>query len=187
MGQVVDIRVQGQPKELAAIPNEKQAYEEHVRYQAQFDQERVAYGLEPVASEVEIGSSAPLDDADFDEAEAEADDGPQSIFAETFANLGLADYMRGILKENKGGDKGVKPPQTQAQEAKEESTFTAPAHHPAPVQSTDKGQPGPTLNDSRWNTAPPSGPVPGANGAAHGGAAGVKEGSVTLESGSSWF
>lgn len=100
MGQVVDISIDGQPKELKKEPNEERAYDEHVRQQRQLDQQRVSHGLDPVAAEAPSVDSDPIAAEDL-AVLTDEDDGPQSIYTEKFAGLGLADFMQSILNENK--------------------------------------------------------------------------------------
>ncbi|KAJ4418115.1 hypothetical protein N0V82_005779 [Gnomoniopsis sp. IMI 355080] len=100
MGQVVDMSIDGQPKEMTQEPNEERAYDEHVEHQRQLDQKRVAHGLEPVAARALSGSPV-RGTADDIASLSDEDDGPQSIYTEKFASLGLADFMQSILNENK--------------------------------------------------------------------------------------
>lgn len=115
IGQVVDISVDGQPKKkLNQEPDEERAYDEHVRQQRQLDQQRVSHGLEPVAAETPSRDADPV--AVEDPAVlTDEDDGPQSIYTEKFANLGLADFMQSILNENKAERDAEKRTRTQAQ------------------------------------------------------------------------
>lgn len=114
MGQVVDISIDGQPKQLKQEPNEERAYNEHVRQQMQLDQQRVAQGLEPVTAEPPSGDSE-LVAADDPAVLTDEDDGPQSIYTEMFAGLGLADFMQSILDENKAERDAEKRTEAQGQ------------------------------------------------------------------------
>lgn len=99
MGQVVDISTDGKPQQMSQEPNKERAYDEHVSYQRQFDQQRVAHGLDPIAASSQSGGPVPV--AVDDPALLTAEDGPQSIYQEKFADLGLADFMQSILDEKK--------------------------------------------------------------------------------------
>lgn len=101
MGQVVDISIDGQPKLMTPTPDEERAYDEYVKQQRQFDKERVAHGLDPVAA-VAAASEKPVsgDAGDVDPLSDE-DDVLQSVYTEKFADLGLASYMQSILDEKK--------------------------------------------------------------------------------------
>lgn len=114
MGQVVDISIDGQPKQLKQEPNEERAYDEHVRQQRHLDQQRVAQGLEPVTAEPSGGDSDPVA-AEDPAVISDEDDGPQSIYTEKFAGLGLADFMQSILDENKAERDAEKRTEAQAQ------------------------------------------------------------------------
>lgn len=123
MGQVVDISLDGQTKEMTQLPSEERAYVEHVSYQRQFEQERVAHGLEPAATGILSGGLVPV-----------ANNEPQSIYTEKFANLGLADFMQGILDEKKVEKDAEKLTQAQARPK---------ANDPSPAQGSPsqlKGQ-----------------------------------------------
>lgn len=114
MGQVVNISVDGQPKELKQEPNEERAYDEHVRQQRQLDQQRVSHGLEPIAAKAPSVDSDPVA-AEDPAVLTDEDDGPQSIYTEKFAGLGLADFMQSILNENKAERDAEKRTKNQAQ------------------------------------------------------------------------
>lgn len=124
MGQVVDISLDGQTKKMTQLPSKERAYVEHVSYQRQFDQERVAHGLEPAATGILSGGLVPV-----------ANNEPQSIYTEKFANLGLADFMQGILDEKKVEKDTEKLTQAQARPK---------ANDPSPAQGSPsqlKGSP----------------------------------------------
>lgn len=93
MKQIVDI-TERRPRPMARAVREEQAYKEHVSYQRRFDEERVAFGLEPRSSGPLEKDPQPADSGDSVLAE---DGEPESIFASQFA--GLADFMQSILDE----------------------------------------------------------------------------------------
>lgn len=135
MGQVVDISIDGQPKQLRQEPNEERAYDEHVRQQRQLDKERVSHGLEPVSAEPPNGDSEPVA-AEDPVVISDGDDGPQSIYTEKFAGLGLADFMQSILDENKAERATEKRTKAQAQST---TNGVARTHGVAPQMNHQNG------------------------------------------------
>lgn len=91
--QVIDI-TERCPRQIAKAPGEERAYEKHVSFQRQFDEERQAFGLDPRFL------AAPNNDYQPADADAAIDDGepdsvPASIFSDMFA--GLAVYLQEVL------------------------------------------------------------------------------------------
>lgn len=98
MKQVVDI-TERRPRHMGKALGEEQAYKEHVSYQSRFDEERVAFGLDPLSSGSLDKYSQPAGIEKFVSAK---DKEPESIFASQFA--GLADFMQSILDEKAAND-----------------------------------------------------------------------------------
>lgn len=136
MRQVVDISIHGQPQKLVQVPNEEQAYKNHLLHEAQLDPQRVAHGLEPVTIEAQLAVIAPMADVKSDGA-GTVDDGPPSIFAEKFARL--AANMREIIEQNKI-DREKKPSKDEVEFGSNKIVSCQPqsVSSPAQPQSADQ-------------------------------------------------
>lgn len=98
MGQVVEINKQA-PRPISSAANERESYQKHVAFQRQFDNERVAYGLQPKMEDVPSSRSNP---AQVGENPLDEDNALESIFTAQIA--GLASMMERILAEKRAND-----------------------------------------------------------------------------------
>lgn len=169
MGQVVEIN-QRAPRPMAAAPDEKQSYQRHVAYQRQFDNERVAYGLQPnKEKESEIVDQA----AQTGEDPLNEDNALESIFSAQIA--GLAGILQRILEEKKAKESSRRIPETKpnkqlAQVRAPQALVTGPSKgrtlSPMPPQveapvSVDSAHKESGLMQSQWSIVPSSAPASG--------------------------
>lgn len=102
LNQIVDITVGG-PRPMTRAPAEERAYQDHLSHQKQFDDQRVAYGLESLSAGLMDQGYQPVGGPDI----TLTDDGlPESIYASQFA--GLAEFMQSILDEKTAKLEGEK-------------------------------------------------------------------------------
>lgn len=130
IGQVVEINQQA-PRPMASAPdeNERQAYQRHVADQRKFDNERVAYGLQPNNGEESGGLGQPAQNG---EDPLEEENALESIF--TAQIVGLAGMIERILAENKAKEWSEKSREnTQNQHARQQAS-------PSPVAAPTSGR-----------------------------------------------